>query len=144
MCGSSATDLNWANSSTTSWSGSLANAYRTNQINAYLDLNPSNNQPPQHATLDGTQQLAGSNLIDMCLYSPDWVQRSVAINVTTAGYYWLSFAADGSNNSYGGQLDKIQLCKISCTGSVQDNFATVWTAGNLLFEDTFESITDFL
>jgi Flp pilus assembly protein TadG len=33
LCSSSASDLDWANSSTTSWSGSLANAYRTNQIN---------------------------------------------------------------------------------------------------------------
>jgi Flp pilus assembly protein TadG len=141
LCGSSATDLNWANSSTTSWSGSMASAYRTNQINVYLDLNPSNNQPPQHTTLDGTQQLAGSNLIDMCLYTMNWVQRSVSINVTTAGYYWLSFAADGTNDSYGGQLDNIVLCRISCSGSVQDNFPSAWTGATLLFEDTFESIT---
>jgi Flp pilus assembly protein TadG len=141
LCGSSATDLNWANSSTTSWTGSMANAYRTNQVNVYLDLNPSSNQPPQHTTLDGAEQLAGSNLIDMCLYSMDWVQRSVTINVTTAGYYWLSFAADGTNDSFGVQLDGIQLCRISCSGSVQDNYTTAWAAGNLLFGDTFESPT---
>jgi len=139
LCGSSATDLNWANSSTTSWTGSMANAYRTNQVNVYLDLNPASNQPPQHTTLDGAEQLAGSNLIDMCLYSMDWVQRSVTINVTTAGYYWLSFAADGTNDSFGVQLDNIVLCRISCSGSVQDNYTTAWAVSNLLFEDTFES-----
>jgi Flp pilus assembly protein TadG len=141
LCGSSASDLNWANSTRTSWSGSMATASRTNQINVYFDLNPSNNQPPQHTTLDGTQQLAGSNLIDMCLYAPNWIQRSVTINATTAGYYWLSFAADGTNDSYGGQLDDIRLCRIKCAGSVQDNYTTAWAAGSLLFEDTFESPT---
>ncbi|MGA2290145.1 TadE/TadG family type IV pilus assembly protein [Bradyrhizobium sp.] len=139
LCGSSATDLNWANSSSTSASGSMATAYRTNQINVYFDLNPASNQPPQHTTLDGTEQLAGSNLIDMCLYGQSWIQRSVTINVTTAGYYWLSFAADGGNDSYGGQLDDILFCRFSCSGSVQDNYTTAWAASSLLFEDTFES-----
>jgi Flp pilus assembly protein TadG len=139
LCGSSASDLDWANSSTTSWSGSMASAYRTNQINVYLDLNPANNQPPQHTTLDGTEQLAGSNLIDMCLYGQSWIQRSVSINVTTAGYYWLSFAADGGNDSFGGSIDDIMLCQVSCSGSVQDNYTTAWAVSSLLFDDTFES-----
>jgi hypothetical protein len=92
-----------------------------------------------HTTLDGNQQLAGSNLIDMCLYGQSWIQRSVQINVTTPGNYWLSFAADGSNDSYGGQLDNILLCSVNCPGTVQDNFRTAWSANILLFEDNFES-----
>jgi len=70
---------------------------------------------------------------------PNWIQRSVTINVTTAGYYWLSFAADGTNDSYGGQLDNILLCRVSCSGTVQDNYTTAWAASSLLFEDNFES-----
>jgi Flp pilus assembly protein TadG len=138
LCGSSASDLSWANSTATSWSGSMSTASRTNQINVYFDLN-TNNTPPTHTTLDGTQTLAGSNLIDMCLYAMNWVQRSVTITVTTPGYYWLSFAADGANDSYGGQLDNILLCRVSCSGSVQDNFPSAWVSSSLLFEDTFES-----
>jgi len=138
LCGSAASDLNWANSTSTTWSGTMATAYRTNQINVYLDLNV-NNAPPVHTTLVGNEQLAGSNLIDMCVYGQNWIQRSVAINVTTAGSYWLSFAADGSNDSYGGQLDLIQLCSVYCPGTVQDNFTTAWAASSLLFEDDFES-----
>jgi hypothetical protein len=86
---------------------------------------------------DGTMSLAGSNLIDSCVYSTNWVQRSVRIYVTTAGYYWLSFSADGANNSYGGQLDNIQLCIATCPQSLQDNYP--FTANQNLFEDTFES-----
>jgi hypothetical protein len=77
----------------------------------------------------------------MCLYGQSWLQRSVTINVTTAGYYWLSFAADGANDSYGGELDDILLCRISCSGSVQDNYPPAWVSSSLLFEDTFESPT---
>jgi Flp pilus assembly protein TadG len=142
LCGSAASDLSWANS--TSWSGAVGNTYtgsRTNQVNVYLDFSSSNTAaPPTHTTLDGVT-LAGSNLIDMCVYGPNWIQRSVTINVTTPGYYWLTFAADGSGDSLGGQLDAIQLCRVSCTGSVQDNFTKAWAASSLLFEDTFESPT---
>ena len=136
VCASTASDLSWANSTNAfGWFGP-----RTNQINAYLDLNDaSTNAPPTHLTIDKTQSLSGSNLIDMCVYSLNWVERSVAISVTTPGYYWLSFAADGANDSYGGQLDNVRLCQFSCPGTVQDNFPAAWISSSLLFEDTFES-----
>jgi len=137
VCGSAASDLSWANDTNSSGWG-VTNALRTNQINVYLDLN-TGSAPPTHTTIDGTETLAGSNLIDMCVYSPTWVQRSVLISVTTPGYYWLSFAADGANDSYGGQLDDILLCRVSCPGTAQDNFTTAWTTSSLLFEDNFES-----
>jgi len=142
ICGSAASDVSWANdTNSASW---LPNAYRTNQINVYFDQN-TNGVPPTHTTLVSSQTLAGSNLIDECVYSDGWIQRSVRIKVTTAGYYWLSFAADGANDSYGGQLDNIMLCIETCTGSLNDNFPSSWLAANnsgvnkVLFEDTFES-----
>ena len=141
LCSSAASDLSWAND-TNSQGGPVANALRTNQMNVYLDLNNSaSNVPPTHTTIDGTQQLDGSNLIDLCVYSLDWVERSVSINVTTAGYYWLTFAADGTSDSYGAQLDNVRLCQVSCPGSLQDNFSTAWPTSTLLFNDNLESPT---
>ncbi|MDQ2762670.1 MAG: hypothetical protein M3Y22_04025, partial [Pseudomonadota bacterium] len=137
ICGSAASDLSWANN-TNSSGGPVSNALRTNQVNVYLDLNTSG-VPPTHTTIDGTQQLGGSNLVDMCVYSKNWVERSVRIVVTTPGYYWLSFAADGQNDSYGGQIDNIRLCPDTCSGSLQDNFPAAWLTSPTLFEDTFES-----
>jgi|GEM_PF-1815221 len=141
LCGSAASDLSWANDTNSSgWS--VTNALRTNQINVYFDLN-SNGTPPTHTTIDGSQTLGGSNLIDMCVYSNSWIERSVRIKVTTAGYYWLSFAADGKSDSYGGQIDNIRLCVATCTTSLQDNFPSTWVASNganvALFEDNFEA-----
>ncbi len=112
-----------------------ANA-KNNQVDVFLDAD-NNNSAPTHLINDGTMSLAGSNLIDSCVYSLNWIQRSVRIYVTTAGYYWLSFAADGTNNSYGGQLDNIMLCVATCPGSLQDNFP--FNSNEALFEDTFES-----
>lgn len=143
LCGSTASDLTWANSTNAS-GGPVSNALRTNQMNVYLDLN-TNGSPPTHTTMMGSQQLAGANLIDMCVYSSDWVERSIRVYVNTPGYYWLSFAGDGQNESYGAQLDNIRLCNKTCPGGLQDNFPTTWLAANnggtnkVLFEDRFES-----
>jgi hypothetical protein len=142
ICGTTAADTAWAND--TSYAGGFG--ARTNQINVYLDPNTTGS-PPTHTTLDGTQTLAGANLIDECVYSDGWIERGVKITVTTAGYYWLSFAADGANDSFGGQIDNIRLCVTACAGTVQDNFPPSWlpaaNGGNdaVLFEDTFESPT---
>lgn len=143
LCGSVASDLTWANDNR-AVGGPVATAVRTNQVNVYLDIN-STGSPPLHTTIDGVRQLAGGNLIDTCVYSLDWIERSVRINVGTAGYYWLSFAADGHNDSYGAQVDYIRLCPGTCPGTLRDNFPATWLAANnggqskVLFRDTFES-----
>ncbi len=139
ICASTAADLSWANdaNSVGAPTGSIS---RSNQMNVYFDAD-SSGTAPTHTTLDATQTLAGSNLIDECVYAASWVQRSIKITVSSPGYYWLSFAADGGNDSYGAQLDNIQICVTSCSGSVQDNFPSAWGITSLLFEDSFETIS---
>lgn len=136
ICGSTAADVSWANDTNAS-AGSANNVLRANQVGVYFDAD-QNGAAPTHVNTSGVT-LAGSNLIDVCVTSTGWIQRSVKITVTTAGYYWLSFAADGANTSYGGDIDAIEVCVTSCSGSVQDNFPSAWTSTPLLFEDSFES-----
>jgi hypothetical protein len=152
ICGSSVADTSWANDLTTGtgWAFTAVGAQssRTNQINVYLDTPNASGNPPLHSTLDGTQQLAGSALIDECVYSPVWIERSVRIKITTAGTYWLSFAADGANDSFGGQVDNIRLCEGSCTGSPQDNFPSAsynpWYPGGANNTATSATLPDWL
>jgi hypothetical protein len=122
ICGSSATDVSWA---TDGNYDSLSGHTATNQINVYLDPATSSGTAPTHATTAYTGSpsltLAGADLIDTCVYAADWVERSISIQVTTAGYYWLTFAADGYNDSYGGLIDDIRLCLNSCTDTSADN-----------------------
>jgi hypothetical protein len=140
ICGSQSGDVSWANDTYVSGglnvSSSLAANAKNNQIDVFFDAD-NNNSTPTHLINDGTMSLAGSNLIDSCVYSSNWIQRSVRIYVTTAGYYWVSFAADGTNNSFGGQIDNVMLCIATCPGSLQDNFP--FTSNEALFEDPFES-----
>ena len=135
-CASTTADVAWFSDVTTA----AGRASRTNQINVYLDQFVAGS-PPLHTTQDGTQQLSGTNLIDVCVDSANWVERSVKISVTTASYYWLSFAADGQSDSYGGQIDNLRFCQGTCPGTVQDNFPAAWVTSGLLFEDTFDKPT---
>jgi Flp pilus assembly protein TadG len=135
ICGSQISDVSWATNTNVFYGLVTANA-KNNQLDVFLDAD-QDNSAPTHLINDGSMSLAGSNVIDSCVYSQNWIQRSVRIYVTTAGYYWLSFAADGTNNSYGGQLDNIMLCIATCPGSLQDNFP--FTSNQVLFEDKFES-----
>ncbi len=145
ICGSTASDVSWANDTNSTYlsnssSTTLPDHPRTDQINVYLDSNASG-VPPTHTTIDGTQTLAGSNLIDMCVYTGDfnWIERSVRIYVTTSGSYWLSLAADGTNDGVGGAIADIRICQGSCTTTLLDNFPTAWTTSTNLFEDKFDS-----
>ena len=138
LCGTTASDLSWANDTNSLYTGGpQCAAEQSDQRLSGCQHHGVGATP--YDDMIGTQKLAGSNLIDMCVYAQNWVERSVRINVTTAGYYWLSFAADGQNDSYGGQIDNIRLCNGTCAGSVQDNFPSAWTTSPTLFEDTFES-----
>jgi len=137
ICGSTAADVSWANDTYTP-TASSNNVLRANQVGVYFDAD-NNGAAPTHTNTSGVT-LAGSNLIDVCVTSSGWIQRSVTITVSTPGYYWLTFAADGANTSYGGDIDAIQVCVTACSGSVQDNFPSAWTTTPLLFEDSFETI----
>jgi hypothetical protein len=170
ICGSSASDVSWATDG--NYDG-LQGHTATDQINVYLDPAGADGNPPTHSTQSYSgsppQTLAGADLIDTCVYAADWVERSVPITVTTAGYYWLSFAADGFSDSYGGLIDDIRLCTGTCTDTTEDyntdNFANnfPWTDPNLasatsnwtqscmsgsantsvlLFEDTLQDTSD--
>jgi Flp pilus assembly protein TadG len=139
ICGSTAADVSWAND-TNSSGGPTPNALRNNQLGVYLDQ-VSGSSPPLHWTTDHSEQLAGSNLIDVCVHSYNWIERSVSIDVSTPAYYWLTFSADGLSNSYGGQLANIRLCQGPCSGAPQDNFPTAWPASTNLFTDQFASPT---
>jgi hypothetical protein len=84
ICGSAASDVSWATDTNVSY-GSVSNNAKNNQIDVFLDPD-NNNSAPTHLINDGSMSLAGSNLIDSCVYSNNWIQRSVRIDITTAGY----------------------------------------------------------
>ena len=174
ICGSIGIEVRWAvstvwrdgaSSSTTPASDSTAQSSRAG---VYLDPILGNPQLAATAptfnsfTVPPAIPAAANNQIDICVYSSRWIQRSIPLRITDAGYFWLSYVAEVPNqinpvlaNSAGVKtletrpngstqngfyLGPVQLCQTACSGDPNDN--SPWqpnaSTNTLLFEDTFE------
>ena len=127
LCAHVAADVSWATSD-------------NSRIGVYL----SADQPNFEANyLTGAIQPTSQNwrpadLLDVCIYSRGWIERSVSITVAATGDYWITFAAQGAGAAFeGAQLDNIRLCYVACTGARQ--LAPSETQGHVLLEENFES-----
>lgn len=128
ICGSRQSDVVWANA-----------GGQTNRIGVYFDR--STGDTPPAALWDSALNRyrfdhSVNNAVDICVTSgQQWIERRIKINVVTAGDYWVTFQAEGTSETYGGLLDYIRLCYVTCSGTPRDNFP--WSANALLFEDKF-------
>ena len=77
--------------------------------------------------------------VDICAYSSRWIQRSVQVQITTPGYFWLSAVSEppGNQSSLGFYLGRLQLCQNACSDAVTTYWP--WTAGTTLYENSFET-----
>jgi len=168
ICGSVESEMHWVTSSTTRSLGSRANSatpvsgaiisnaqsaragvYMTPvlgnpQLDTTAPLASAFPRPPRLPFNGGTDRADNSkNRIDICTYSSRWIQRSVPITITVAGYFWLSFVAEPPTTTTtinGFYLGPLQLCKDACTGPLNNNWP--WTYQTSLFEDDFGATTN--
>jgi Flp pilus assembly protein TadG len=111
-----------------------------NRVGVYLSADSANWLATNvNATTKPTNQnWRPSDLVDVCIHADGWIERSVTINVSIAGDYWLTFAGQGTGASYeGAQVDDIRLCVQTCSGS--RTLAPFETQGTSIFQDGFES-----
>lgn len=79
-----------------------------------------------------------ADLIDLCIHSNGWVERSITIDIPRDGDYWLVFAGQGTHNApEGPQIDDIRLCVERCEGTRR--LAPWETPGTVLFSENFRS-----
>ena len=168
ICGSVEGEMHWVTSSTTRALGSSPNSaipfsgaiisnaqsaragvYMTPvlgnpQLDTTAPLASAFPRPPRLPFNGGTDRADNSkNRIDICTYSSRWIQRSVPITITVAGYFWLSFVAEPPTTTTtinGFYLGPLQLCKDACTGPLNNNWP--WTYQTSLFEDDFGATTN--
>ena len=109
----------------------------TNRVGVYLDA-ASGSSPPTYPLSPTT-----NNLIDVCMNTAQgkWVERSIKLNITTAGTYWLTFQAEGQSDSFGGFIDNIRLCRTVCGGLPADPFP--WAQGTVLYQDFGNNISNW-
>ena len=63
----------------------------------------------------GDYTFAATNMVDVCVYSDQWIQRRVNFQVQTADEYRISWRAAGKQDTVGGLIDYLQLCKDNCS-----------------------------
>ena len=167
ICGSAEGEMHWATSSTTRplnsspsaanvlGGVSLAQSARAGVYlvpvlgNPQLDTTaPSASSFPMPPNLPYNAVIAPANLradnssnrIDICAYSSRWIQRSISIQITDTGYFWLSFIAEppaSTRRINGFYLGPVKLCQDACGDDLNNNWP--WAAGAKLYDDSFES-----
>lgn len=55
-----------------------------------------------------------SNLMDACIWSDTWIERQINFKITTYGDYVISWRAAGRQDTYGGLIDAIRICRGVC------------------------------
>lgn len=55
-----------------------------------------------------------SYLADVCVWSKTWTERSYKFTVTTQQEYRISWRAAGLDDSFGGLIDYLRICRNAC------------------------------
>ncbi|KQT61112.1 hypothetical protein ASG52_17950 [Methylobacterium sp. Leaf456] len=55
-----------------------------------------------------------ANLVDVCVMSNEWTERVINVKVTTGDEYRFSWRAAGREDTYGGLIDNIRICRNYC------------------------------
>jgi Putative Flp pilus-assembly TadE/G-like len=78
-----------------------------------------------------------TNMIDMCVYSGCWIERSLRLEVKNSGYFWLAFVGEAPGTSYkkGGWIGKVKLCIAACSDPPVNNFP--YQTEDVIFQDSF-------
>lgn len=115
----------------------------TNLMRVYVDADASFSSPYSEPILraiaqwrdpDGsapTLPRLPATVIDACVYSQDWVERTVNFKISKAGFYWLTFRGEGTHDDWGAALDAFELYALGGLKTPVPNAVDVPFAGRL-------------
>lgn len=81
----------------------------------YRAWNQETNRIELFVEKKGEYTFEAKNMVDVCVYADHWVQRTVKFQVKTADEYRISWRAAGKQDTTGGLIDYLQLCKDACS-----------------------------
>lgn len=93
ICGKE-TDVSWA-----TWED------QTNRIEVYFE---------KPGTYSATSSFKAASMVDVCVYADQWVERKIALSVSTSGKYRISWRAAGKQDTVGGLIDYLRFCSRTC------------------------------
>ncbi|GJE59858.1 TadE/TadG family type IV pilus assembly protein [Methylobacterium trifolii] len=90
ICGAKDSDVSW-----------YTTEGQTNRIELYVEKS-------------GNYTYSANNLVDVCVQADAWTERVYKFTVTTKSDYRFSWRAAGREDTYGGLIDYIRICRNSC------------------------------
>jgi len=103
--------------SASSWRGTVA-CGATDSASAvapYRSWNEETNRIEVFVEQKGDYTFDSKNMVDVCVYADEWVHRTVSFEVQEADEYRISWRAAGRQDTVGGLIDYLQLCKDACS-----------------------------
>jgi hypothetical protein len=105
------------------------NAYQTSPVYTNPDGSTSSTAtvPPNGISLTSYNASQPNPLLDICGYSATAQTRTVNVKIQKPAYYWLTLAALGANDGYGGQIDDVKLTALGSPvmSSPPSSFVTI-------------------
>ncbi|MEA1834044.1 TadE/TadG family type IV pilus assembly protein [Methylobacterium durans] len=90
ICGAKGSDVNWYQVDG-----------QTNRIEVYVEKS-------------GQYTLQPANIVDVCVQADSWTERVVNFTVKDASEYRISWRAAGREDTYGGLIDYLRICRNAC------------------------------
>jgi hypothetical protein len=69
--------------------------------------------PPNSISLTNYDATQNNPLLDICGYASSSQARTAYVLIQKPAYYWLTFAALGSSDAFGGQIDDVKVIAVS-------------------------------
>lgn len=93
ICGSKDSDVSW-----------YQVEGQTNRIEVYVEKSDNYNY-------------YASSMVDVCVQADAWTERVINFTVTTTSDYRISWRAAGREDTYGGLIDYLRICRNACPAS---------------------------
>jgi hypothetical protein len=102
-----------------SWKGIVACAAKDSDpaVAPYRAWNQETNRIEvfvEKAETAESKPFAPENMLDVCVYADDWTQRVINFQVAQAGEYKITWRAAGRQDTLGGLVDYLLICRDAC------------------------------
>lgn len=84
---------------------------------SYYTTNGQTNRIEVFVERSGSYVFSASNMVDVCVQSNNWVERVINFTVPSTSDYRISWRAAGREDTYGGLIDNLRICKNYCPAS---------------------------
>ena len=89
----------------------------TDSAVSYYTTNGQTNRIELYVERAGNYTYNINNIKDVCVQSNNWTERVVNFTVATTSDYRISWRAAGRQDTYGGLIDYLRICRNSCPAS---------------------------